>query len=120
MKPIITSRIVTRKRLSGWVLSIAAARICSVTATRNGGDGTSVTPAQCADAAVLVEFILLVMRALGPLAVLSDDDSTTSLLPPSPQCPIQLDQAAKFVTSCARQSKFGSVKRSLTVQSLQV
>ena len=39
----------------------------------------------------------------------SDDVSTRSLLPPSPECPIQLDQAAKFVTSCARQRKFGSV-----------
>ena len=37
-----------------------------------------------------------------------------------PQCPIQLDQAAKFVTSCACQRKFGSVKRSLAVQNLQV
>jgi hypothetical protein len=30
----------------------------------------------------------------------SDHVSTRSLLPASPQCPIQLDQAAKFVTSC--------------------
>jgi hypothetical protein len=52
--------------------------------------------------------------------VLCDDVSTRSLLPPSPQCPIQLDQAAKFVASCARQRKFGSIKRSLTVQDLQV
>src|SRR3954468_19954888 len=49
-----------------------------------------------------------------------DDVSTRSLLPPSPQCPIQLDQAAKFVASCARQRKFGSVKRSLAVQHFQV
>src|SRR3954452_958646 len=50
----------------------------------------------------------------------SDDVSTRSLLPPSPQCPIQLDQAAKFVASCARQGKFCSVKRSLAVQHFQV
>src|SRR6516225_2658058 len=50
----------------------------------------------------------------------SDDVSTRSLLPPSPQCPIQLDQAAKFVTSCARQRKFGRVERPLTIQDLQV
>ena len=31
---------------------------------------------------------------------LSDDVATGSLLPPSSQCPIQLDQAAEFVTSC--------------------
>src|SRR5438552_13810205 len=30
----------------------------------------------------------------------SDHVSTRSLLPPSSQCPIQLDQAAEFVTSC--------------------
>ena len=39
----------------------------------------------------------------------SDDVLTRSLLPPSPQGPIQLDQAAKFVASCARQRKFGGV-----------
>src|SRR5262252_1297497 len=50
----------------------------------------------------------------------SDDVSTRSLLPPSPQCPIQLDQAAKFVASCARQRKFGCVERPLTIQDLQV
>src|SRR3954466_8689884 len=62
----------------------------------------------------------LPMRALSLLPVFRDDVSTRSLLPPSPQCPIELDQAAKFVASCARQRKFGSVKRSLTVQRLQV
>jgi hypothetical protein len=51
------------------------------------------------------------------LAVMAQSDHCCH---PPPQCPIQLDQAAKFVTSCARQRQFGGVKRSLTVQDLQV